>query len=161
MKSCRVAAKELAVSLLEPNLFGANVPHAVVEDVVRKIAHLVTRNQRNGHGVSQRGTLDRRGNLRRFGIPNPSESRGRSGRPDPFENLALPLPLPVAKVKPVAGLGLQSSLLNFRTFRPGKKQSVVWKFARHLKSMRGERKPVAGATADALHVARTDSAKDV
>ena len=159
MKSCRVAAKELAVSLLEPNLFGANVPHAVVEDVVRKIAHLVTRNQRNGHGVSQRGTLDRRGNLRRFGIPNPSESRGRSGRPDLFENLALPLP--VAKVKPVAGLGLQSSLLNFRTFRPGKKQSVVWKFARRLKSMRGERKPVAVATADALHVARTDSAKDV
>ena len=156
MKSCRVAAKELAT-----NPHAVNVLHAVVEDVVRKIAHLVTRNQRNGHGVSQRGTLDRRGNLRRFGIPNPSESRGRSGRPDPFENLALPLPLPVAKVKPVADLALQSSLLNFRTFRPGKKQSVVWKFARRLKSMRGERKPVAGATADALHVARTDSAKDV
>jgi len=152
MKNCRVAAKELAVSLLEPNLHAVNAPRAVVrvadEDVVRKIANLVTRNQRNGHVVRQRGTPDQRGNHSQLRILNRSASRDHRGHLD--------LPLHVKKGKAVAGLVRQSSPLSFRTYRPGKKQSVVSQFERHLKNMPAGRKPAVDATAVALHVAKTD-----
>ena len=152
MKNCRVAAKKPAVSLLETNLHAVNAPRAAVrvadEDVVRKIANLVTRNQRNGHVVRQRGTPDPRGNLSQLGILNRSASRDQLA--------SLDRPLHVTKGKAVAGLVLQSSLLSFRTYQPGKKQSVAWHFERHLKSMRAGRKPAGGATAGALRAARTD-----
>ena len=151
-KNCRVAAKKPAVSLLETNLHAVNAPRAAVrvadEDVVRKIANLVTRNQRNGHVVRHRGTPDRRGNLSQLGILNRSASRDQLA--------SLDRPLHVTKGKAVAGLVLQSSLLSFRTYQPGKKRSVAWHFERHLKSMRAGRKPAGGATAVALRVAKTD-----
>ena len=158
MTNCRVAAKKPAVSLLETNLHAVNAPRAAVrvadEDVVRKIANLVTRNQRNGDVVRQRGTPDRRGklsqlgNLSQLGILNRSASRDQLA--------SLDRPLHVTKGKAVAGLVLQSSLLSFRTYQPGKKQSVAWHFERHLKSMPAGRKPAGGATAVALRVAKTD-----
>lgn len=152
MTNYRVAVKALAVNLLEPNLLAVNALRAAVRgavaDVVRKIANLVTLNQQNGHAVRQRGTPDLRANLSRPGILNRSASRDHLG--------SLDLPLPAMEGKAVAGLVLQSSLLSFRTSRPGKKQSGVWQFERHLKNMRAVRNPAVGATAVALHVARTD-----
>lgn len=157
MKNCHVAAKELAVSLLEPSLHAVSVLHAAVraEDVgaVRTIANLVTRNQRNGLVVGQRGTPARRRNRHPFGILRWSGSADRNVRHDQL--------LQVMKAITVAGLGLHSSLLSFRTFRPGKKPSVAWQSERHLKSTRGGRKPAVGATADDLRVAGTDLTSDV
>lgn len=158
MTNYRVAVKALAVNLLEPNLLAVNALRAAVRgavaDVVRKIANLVTLNQQNGHAVRQRGTPDLRANLSRPGILNRSASRDHLGSRDQL--VSLDLPLPAMEGKAVAGLVLQSSLLSFRTSRPGKKQSGVWQFERHLKNMRAVRNPAVGATAVALHVARTD-----
>ena len=174
MMNCRVAAKGLAVSLLEPNLHAVNALHAVVRVavVVRKNANLVNRNQRNGLVASQHATRDRRGNLSQLvtlnqrgspgqrGILNRSGSLDRSGRSGQLGSRDLPLQ--VTKVITDAVLGLHSSRLSFRTFRPGKKPSVVWHFGRHPKSMRAELKAAVGATmVVARHAAKTDLAKDV
>ena len=180
MMYCRAAAKELAVSLLAPNLHAANALHAVVRVavVVRKNANPVNRNQRNGLVASQHATRDRRGNLSQLvtlnqrgrpaqlGILNRSGSHDQLGsldrnvKPDQVESLDLPLQ--VTKLKHVAALGLHSSRLSFRTFRPGKKPSAAWHFERHLKNTHAELKAAVVATAVvARHVAKTDLAKDV
>ena len=60
----------------------------------------------------------------------------------------------------VAVHDLPASLQNFRIFRPGKKQSAVWQFARPLKNMLGEPKVVADVTVDALHAGEVDFRPD-
>lgn len=168
MMYCRAAAKELAVSLLAPNLHAANALHAVVRVavVVRKNANPVNRNQRNGLVASQLVTLNQRGRPAQLGILNRSGSHDQLGsldrnvKPDQVESLDLPLQ--VTKLKHVAALGLHSSRLSFRTFRPGKKPSAAWHFERHLKNTHAELKAAVVATAVvARHVAKTDLAKDV
>ena len=168
MMNCRVFAKEFAVSLLGRNLSALNAPLAVirVEDadapVIRKNANLAMRPRRNVLDGHRRGTPDSRGNLSQLEILNRRESPdqlgslNRSGRRDQLARLDLPRQ--VTKAITVADLGLRTSRLSFRTFRPGRRPSVVWHCEHLLRNMRAERKRAADATADALHVAKTDSA---
>jgi len=172
--NCHVSAKQLAMSLFEQNLNAVNAPHAVIRVadvdaiVIGKEANLATRNRRNGLDGSRRGTpgqrenLSRRENLSQLGILNRSESPDQLARLDlsesPDQLGSLDLPRQVTKSIAVAGLGRHSSRLSFRTFRPGRRPSAVWYCEHQLKNMRAERKLAVDATADALHVAKTDSA---
>jgi hypothetical protein len=155
MRNCRAAVKDLAVNLPEVNRHAVNVRHGVAEagNVVPKIVHHVKPNLRIDLVVSKHAIRVLPGMLRRI------EIRSRSASPGPHENLDRLLH--ETKAIPVAVLDRRLWRLSFRTFRPGKKRSAVWRFERRLKSTRAALKTVADATAVGLHVAETEAAGKV